>query len=299
MRLIKTLWGVPEASVRASWPAMFAKISADSFDGVEVCSPGPFYSFAGYDGELLQHLAANKLKMVMQIQTQNYPVGPGGWREHADDLRKKAESASKTFNDSLLFFNVHSGKDSFRRDDALRFFEAAAKVEADVGVKMVHETHRQRILHSPFVLRDLKDDLPASIRFNADLSHWVVALERCMDFDLDAEFWPQTLDFLTRRTDYIHARVATAQAIQAAHPLAPEFTAEREAFCHWWQLLAQGMQQRGVEITVCPEYGPPPYLPTLPFTRAPVADLDGVVKDAAVFMRQQCHNRLEGICFQR
>lgn len=35
------------------------------------------------------------------------------------------------------------------------FFEAALRIEQEMGVMVVHETHRRRVLYNPFVARDL------------------------------------------------------------------------------------------------------------------------------------------------
>ncbi len=42
----------------------------------------------------------------------------------------------------------------------------------------------------------------------------------------------------------------------------------------WWDIIWNSQNQRRLpESTLAPEFGPPPYLPVLPYSQAPVADL--------------------------
>jgi len=45
-----------------------------------------------------------------------------------------------------------------------------------------------------------------------------------------------------------------------------------EAHLGWWKKIAASKRAAGVaQLTITPEFGPPPYLPTLPWTQMPVA----------------------------
>jgi hypothetical protein len=45
----------------------------------------------------------------------------------------------------------------------------------------------------------------------------------------------------------------------------------------WWQAIADRRKAEGAEVlTITPEFGPPDYMQTLPYTRQPVNDLWGV-----------------------
>jgi hypothetical protein len=312
------------------------------FAGVEVCT-GPFFPFTTFEQDITKVAQELGLGFIMQVHTCGYPVPPAfgsshkhnagklfgntgylqpPWKEHADSLRFQAETAVGKLrlpdaenavagdDDAVAFspihvFNVHGGKDSLRRDDMLRFLEAAAVVERDVGVTMCHETHRQRILHDPFVLLALRDDLPPTLKLNADLSHFVVALERVMCDENDGEFWPEVLtDILCRRTGLLHARVGTPQSPQldnptpyyaeqrrelqlpaaSALPDAPATVFNHEVARHvaWWRQIADGMRERGVPVRVVPEYGPQPYQ----HVDGTAAQLDQVVGEAAGFLAE-------------
>jgi hypothetical protein len=46
------------------------------------------------------------------------------------------------------------------------------------------------------------------------------------------------------------------------------------AFERWWDIVWEEQLARGARVsTMCPEFGPPPYLPTLPYSGKPVANL--------------------------
>ena len=53
LALVKTLWGVPEASDTSAWEALFARIAGDGFSAVETIS-----LVWGQDAELFKALLA-------------------------------------------------------------------------------------------------------------------------------------------------------------------------------------------------------------------------------------------------
>eukprot|EP00754_Rhynchopus_humris_P039614 Rhum_TRINITY_DN226_c0_g1::Rhum_TRINITY_DN226_c0_g1_i1::g.839::m.839 len=266
VKLYRTLWGLPEAADPSKWRAMFRAIADEGYRGVEVPAASPFFSFHGQAPTFTALRKEHGLDLIAQVHTLDYPVPAASWEAHAESLRAKAEEAA-ALEPELI--NVHGGKDSFRTADALRFFEAAVAVEEDVGVTMTHETHRQRIMCSPFAVRDLIAGMPAGVKLNADLSHFVVVLERLPHAELDAEFWPEVLAFVAERSHLIHARVGFAQGIQVHNPFAEEHTADLDAHLGWWKQIVAGMRRRGVVPRVEPEFGPYPYethAPTVPLS---------------------------------
>jgi hypothetical protein len=57
-------------------------------------------------------------------------------------------------------------------------------------------------------------------------------------------------------------------------PRAPEYRPHLEAHERWWGMIWDAQAARGMPVsTLTPEYGPPGYLHTLPYTNVPVADL--------------------------
>jgi len=162
---------------------------------------------------------------------------------------------------------VITGSDSWPEAGQLAVWpEAVARATAS-GLAVSFETHRSRSLGNPWLLAPLLEACPA-LRLTADLSHWCVLAERLMTPEL------APVQAIAPRVDHIHARVGHAQGPSVGHPFAPEWAEALEAHRRCWQLFARCQAQAGApRITLTPEFGPDGYLPQLPFTRQPVADL--------------------------
>jgi hypothetical protein len=74
------------------------------------------------------------------------------------------------------------------------------------------------------------------------------------------------------RTDHIHARIGHAEGPQVNDPRAPEWKNAVDAHLSWWDKVVERKRIEGTPITFLTEFGPPSYLPTLPFTNQPVAN---------------------------
>lgn len=161
---------------------------------------------------------------------------------------------------------LHSGRDSMTREEGCAFFEEALRVEQQIGIPVSHETHRGRILFSPwdafFYLRQFK-----SLKLVADYSHWVNVCERL------PEDQAHVFELANQRAFHIHARIGYEQGPQVPDPAAPEYAAQRAWHEQQWLQIKHSRQHAGDDVlTLVPEYGPPPYQHTLPFTNAPVAE---------------------------
>jgi hypothetical protein len=64
---------------------------------------------------------------------------------------------------------------------------------------MMHETHRGRILYSPWASLQVMELFP-TLLFTADLSHWVVVAERHLDG------FEKVMELIAERTRHIHTR---------------------------------------------------------------------------------------------
>jgi sugar phosphate isomerase/epimerase len=271
-QLFKTMWGVPEVADPAQWESLFQRIRADGFDGIEAphgvaTAPFPFHSDIA---EFRRLMDLHGLRLVVLVPTCGYPLGADTVDAHIASFRKLCTEAM-AFGPDMI--NSHSGKDSFTNDEAIKFFTAAVKVEKELGIPIAHETHRSRILYSPMAYRDLMPRLPAGIKLTADLSHWAVVCERLLNAKSDAEFWPAVLADVAKRTIHIHARVGWMASAQVADPDAPEHAKDVAAHMEWWDAIVADMDRRGCPVRMEPEFGPYPYLPHLPYTMVPVADL--------------------------
>jgi len=110
-------------------------------------------------------------------------------------------------------------------------------------------------------------ELP-ELKINADLSHWCCVTESMLEDHAEA------IELAATRTIHIHSRVGYENGPQVSDPRAPEWAEHLAKFETWWKMIIDEHTKRGEkELTVTPEYGPPSYMQTIPFTNKPVADL--------------------------
>ena len=249
IQLIRHLWGVT-----VKWEEVFPQFRALGFTGIEAALPS-----VKERRQLVRSLKTHKLGYIPQIFTAGSTVAA-----HVESFRHQVGEAATT---SPLLINSHSGCDAWSESDSRRFFEAALAIESSVGIRIAHETHRGRILFNPWItsrLLECFDDL----KLCCDFSHWVCVGERLIDDQL------HIIKQSAARCLHLHARVGYEQGPQVPDPRAPEYAAHLAAHERWWRIIWDAQRNRGDKTsTLTPEFGPPGYLHTLPFTNAPVADL--------------------------
>jgi sugar phosphate isomerase/epimerase len=176
---------------------------------------------------------------------------------------------------------VLTGSDAWPLERQRSFLAEALALAEATGLVVSFETHRSRCLGMPWTIAPLLDGLPG-LRLTADLSHWCVVAERLMTPDLEP------VQVMADRVDHIHARVGHAQGPQVSHPFAPEHAEALAAHLACWQLFTERAVKRGAPPpSFTPEFGPDGYMPTLPFTDQPVADLLTINTAMAQWLRRQ------------
>jgi sugar phosphate isomerase/epimerase len=184
--------------------------------------------------------------------------------EHVASLRTQVEEAKAM---RPLFINAHSGLDRWSLDESKKFFEGALRVEAESGLRWAHETHRGRILYNPWITRDLVTTFK-DLKLTFDLSHWVCVCERLIDSEIDI------IKQCAERVMHIHARVGYEEGPQVPDPRAPEYQDHLTAHERWWDIVWDTQERMGTPaISLTPEFGPPGYMHTLPYSNVPVANL--------------------------
>lgn len=243
----------------------------NGFDGTEIHLP----SLHAEPAEAIALHQEHGLKFVAMITTEG--VTP---EDHIASLERRFQSAIRY---KPLLVNCHTGRDIFTLEDNLRIFRAGEELSRDAGVPLCHETHRGRALFSVLSARDILAAIP-SLRLNADFSHWCCVHESLLE---DQE---EDVQLAIRHTEYIHARIGHREGPQVNDPRAPEWKEEAERHFSWWEQIAAERARKGAPLlALCPEFGPPPYMPRLPHTRQAVTDLREVI----LFMKDQLRARLE------
>lgn len=244
--VFRSLWGMDNPA--ETFERKIERIAEAGYDGVE----GFVLASTLPPAEFNAVVRANGLKLIMaaQIPTQA-------------DITPTLETLAAY---EPIKIGIHPGRDSMTRDEGSAFFEQALRVEERIGIPVAHETHRGRILYSPwdtlYYLRQFD-----GLKLVADYSHWVNVCERLPEDQADA------LALANSRAAHIHARVGYEQGPQAPDPAAPEYAAQRAWHETQWRQIIANRRAAGDDIvTATPEYGPAPYLHTLPHTNVPVAD---------------------------
>ncbi|WP_195571506.1 sugar phosphate isomerase/epimerase family protein [Paenibacillus sp. 1001270B_150601_E10] len=246
INIYKALWGM-----EGTYEEQFKRIAEAGYKGIEASLPSP------KDSERFKALLQeHRLDFIALIATSG-----------ADHALSFAEQVERCLDFKPLLINAHSGKDSMTFRDQVAFFTQALMIEEQAGIPVAHETHRGRAMFTPWGTRNLIEELP-SLKLTADFSHWCCVCESLLH---DQE---ECLRFLFPHVIHIHARVGYAEGPQVPHPGAPEYAGELQAHEAWWEQIITTKRAAGyTAMSITPEYGPPGYMHTLPFTGQPVSDL--------------------------
>jgi sugar phosphate isomerase/epimerase len=248
LTLLATNWGF-----EGSHEQFAAKAKAAGYDGVEVWIPGEEKDRA----EFLQAMQKNNLKF-------GFLCG-GGDKDPVKHLPQFQDGLNTALKTKPLYINCHSGRDYFSYEQNKKFIEWSYLASKDTGVPVYHETHRGRILYSAPLTKNYIDALP-SLRLTLDISHWCAVHESFL------EDQAETVALALSRTDHIHARIGHAEGPQVNDPRAPEWGYAVKAHFAWWDKIVERKKAEGIPLTILAEFGPADYMPTLPYTRQPVAD---------------------------
>jgi sugar phosphate isomerase/epimerase len=248
VKILATNWGF-----EGNWDSFCQKAKTAGYDGVEV--------WISRDekerGTLLEALAKYGLEIGFLA---------GGWTKVFTDHLTAYESAVRLAAEQKpLYVNTHAGRDYFTLDQNVQIIKTGIEISRSTGIPVYCETHRGRAAFSAPATRELMQRLP-ELRLTADLSHWCVVHESLLDgFD-------DILEMALQRSGHIHARIGHAQGPQVNDPRAPEWIDPVKKHLEWWdKIVAYRVAAGATHHTFLTEFGPPNYLPALPYTRQPVA----------------------------
>lgn len=248
----------PRWGANDSWESFCKRVKEAGYDGVEAVVPE--------DTKGRQEIAAALSKHNLDLIIVSLP----GWADAVEHKKKFEALLHDLATLKPQFINSQTGKDFFTFDQNRQIIEAADKVAKETGVKVLHETHRGKFSFAAHVTKAFLEKMP-NLRITLDISHWCNVAESLLENQIDA------VDLAISRTDHIHARVGHPEGPQVNDPRAPEWENAVKAHLAWWDKVVSTHQQKGAAtITFTPEFGPPSYLPTLPFTQQPVADQWGI-----------------------
>jgi hypothetical protein len=163
-----------------------------------------------------------------------------------------------------VFINSHTGKDFFSFEQNSILIEDAFLFSAKCGIQVVHETHRGRFAFHTTTILSYLQKFP-KLRLNADLSHLCVVSESLLEDQQPA------LEQILQQSFYMHARIGFSQAPQVNNPFAPEWEDTLKQFLGWWKSILK-YRSGETDFYICPEFGPEPYMPVMPYSCEPLAN---------------------------
>ncbi|MCW5911407.1 MAG: sugar phosphate isomerase/epimerase [Cyclobacteriaceae bacterium] len=235
-----------------SWDEFCSKIKAAGYDGCEVWWPGNTPERTA----LFNALKKFNLKVGFLCGS-----GQSDFTKHEAEFRKSVTEAVST---QPAYINCHSGKDYFTPEQKEKLIAYTIEASRQGEVPIYHETHRGRALYAAPVTDELMRKIPG-LRLTLDISHWCTVHESYLN---DQE---EAVNLALSRTDHIHARIGHPEGPQVNDPRAPEWDAAVNAHFAWWDNVVAAKKQSGSRMTFLTEFGPPDYMPTLPYTRQPLA----------------------------
>lgn len=249
----RSVWGLEDLPTLEQ---RFAKIKEGGFDGVELDVP--------LDRETCLRARQSLDKLGLQVIAQQ-------WRTRGRTVAEHTASFEDQYQRALLlkplFLNSHTGCDHFSHSENLALFDHADGQAAKDGLPVYHETHRSRALFSAPATANFLTARPR-LRLTADFSHWCCVHESLLE-DQQA-----SVAAAINRSYHIHARVGHAEGPQVPDPRDPLWQPNLNAHLNWWQRIIETRRAEGCAmLSICPEFGPTPYMTLLPHTKTPIADL--------------------------
>jgi len=275
-QLFKTMWGF-----KGNFEEACVEAGEAGFNGIEGQPPRDAQERAEWKASLEKH----GLGYIAEIVTGGdyVPQRHLSVQAHLDDIETALQNSLEL---SPLFATCIGGCDAWSEAESIRFFTKAMQLAERYGMTISFETHRSRSLFTPWTTRRIVEALP-QMQLTADISHWCVVCERQMDTEME------TIAAIAPNVRHIHARVGYDQGPQVPHPAAPEYASALAAHQQCWEVFWKAQRQKGMTTTtMTPEFGPDGYLHTLPFTKAPVADLWEINRWMAETERRHFENQL-------
>ena len=251
LMIMATNWGFP-----GSLDEYCEKAKKEGYDGIEIWWPMEKEK----QDELFTALKNHGLAVGFLCAGSD-----SNYEKHFDQFVKMIDAAATQRIQKPLYINCHSGRDHFSFEQNKKFIDHTLTLAKENELIICHETHRSRILYAAPVARQFIEKIPG-LRLTLDISHWCNVHESLLQ---DQE---ETVDLALTRVDHIHARIGHPEGPQVNDPRAPEWDTALKAHFGWWDKVVEQKRKNGQRLTILTEFGPPDYMPALPYTRQPLAD---------------------------
>lgn len=228
----------------------------EGYDGIELW----WNADSGHQKELFAALEKHDLQIGYLVAG----LSPTFTEHFAEFKKNLGEALSSTIKP--LYINCHSGKDYFELDENGRLVEHTISEAQRTGIEITHETHRSRMCFAAPVTKKLLDKFDG-MHLTLDISHWTNVHESLL------EDQQENVRKALAHTRHVHLRVGHQEGPQVSDPRAPEWDKALQAHLKWWDEVVENRISAGADrLTFLTEFGPPSYMPTLPYTRQPLAN---------------------------
>lgn len=255
LKVLGTNWGY-----NGSVDSFCAEVKKEGYDGIEMW----WQSGVERKAELFAALKKHDLEIGYLCGSHE-----SDFKSHLTGFKSNVTAATTQFERKPLYINCHSGKDYFSFDQNQAIIDVTLEANAKTGIPVYHETHRSRMLFAAHIAKQFLEKNP-EMRITLDISHWCNVHESLLADQ------PGAVALALSRTGHIHTRVGHAESPQVSDPRAPEWADALKAHLAWWDIVVKHKIEKGETLTVLTEFGPPAYLPTMPYTNLPVADQWGI-----------------------
>jgi sugar phosphate isomerase/epimerase len=253
-----TYWGSEKDT-----PDVFVnKVLLAGYNGIEIFLPSLNDNFTNAFIEEVEGVMNKNTDFLFIAQhivaLENTPIN--------DYINKVKKNLTELTAFQPSFINAHTGKDYFSFDDNCRLIEAALNISNKTGIRILHETHRGRFSYHTASLLPYLQKFP-EMELVGDFSHFCTVSESMLEEQ--EEMIRQIIPHIA----HLHARVGHEQGPQVNDPFAPEWENHFKIFEKWWEAIVQYKKQKNTQIfSITPEFGPLPYMPSMPYTKQPLSN---------------------------
>ena len=243
-------WGAEDIP----WDEFCAKVKAAGYDGVEAGIP--------FDDAQKSEIVVALEKHGLLLVGQYYQSFEKDFEQHAKSFEKYLRHIAAL---KPVLIDSQTGKDYFSPGQNSKLFALAQKITDETGVRIAHETHRNKALFAAHISRELLAANP-QVRITADFSHWCNVSESLLEQQEEA------VEMGISRAIHIHARVGYCESAQVPDPRIENWQPELNAHLSWWDKIVDFQVKSGMQVfTITPEFGPYPYMVHHPATNEPIA----------------------------
>jgi sugar phosphate isomerase/epimerase len=251
VKILSPLWG----HEHLEYPVFLDKMKDAGYDGFDTWIP---------DDENEKKLLFDYLqKHEMYIVTHQHQAEGNSFTEFKSSFKLQLQKCAEPHP---ILINSHTGRDYFSFEQNLELIDIAQEFSDKTGITIAHETHRGRLGYSPQMLSEFLK-VRNNFSITADFSHWVCVTESML------ENFSEIIEESIFRSKHIHARIGFEEGPQVPDPRAPEWQYAIEHFLAWWdEIILHNRRAGTIILPITTEFGPQPYMPSIPFSNIPVSD---------------------------